>query len=258
VNLDQFLSRIPNHPKADVAKAAVAEFAKVANEFVASKTSLKSGNRLTPEGVNAAIRDALPGYAARLAAARRPIDAMAKEAKARRVAMKVKEPDPTNLAGAIHQTEIRGWLRSLEPLERAKMLTATSDLRVLEAALSAPPQLSGVYSTEITDRAEARYVELAHADEMAQVQELEQLANEATAAALTARGEMRFAAEMDEATYTGIAGPAESKALLPWLVDNGGKPMVVEVDAVSGLANYRPATEWEAKAGVYTDPAASP
>ena len=257
MNLDQFLSRIPNHPKADVAKAAVAEFAKVANEFVASKTSLKSGNRLTPEGVNAALRDAIPGYAARLAAARKPIDAMAKEAKARRVAMKPKAPEASNLSAAIERQEIRQWLRDMNPGDRMQALTATTDRRVLQAALTAPMQLSGITDKDSADRIEAHWLDLAHADEMAQVQELEQLANEATAAALVARGELRMTAEMDEVTFTSIAGPAESKALLPWLVDNGGKAMVVEVDAVSGLANYRPATEWEAKAGVYADPAAA-
>lgn len=244
-----FLSRIPKHPRAEPVYAAVAEFAKIANDFTAAKASLKSGDRLTARGVNDALNDALPGYAARLAAARKPIDALAAEAKTRRAAMKVKEPDPANLAGAIQQQEIRSWLRSLEPIERARVLTATDDLRILEAALSAPPNLSGIDQGEIADRVEAKYLQIAHAAGLAEVAELERLAAEATAAALTARGELQRTSELDERSFTAKVGPAQSKAALPWCRRDGDRMLVVEIDD-SGRASYRPATEWEAKAGV--------
>src|SRR5689334_15875644 len=83
-----FLSRLPKHSRTDSIAAAVAECIKVANDFAAAKASLKAGDRLTSRGVNDALIDALTGYAARLAAARKPIDTLAVEAKTRRAAMK--------------------------------------------------------------------------------------------------------------------------------------------------------------------------
>lgn len=244
-----FLSRLPKHPRAESMSAAITEFAKIANDFTAAKVTLKSNDRLTARGVADTLQDALAGYAARLQAARKPIDALAVEAKTRRAAMKVKEPDPANLAGVIHRQEIRAWLRSLEPIERVRVLTATSDLRVLEAALSAPPELSGIEQVEIADRVEAKYQQLAHAAELAEVAELDRLVAEATAAALTARGELQRTAEMDDRTFTAKVGPAESKAALPWIKKDNDRVLVVEIGD-NGSASYRPATEREARAGI--------
>ena len=249
MDVEAFLSRLPNHPRREAISAAVAECIKVANDFTAAKATLKAGDRLTARGVTDVLNDTLGAYAARLAAARKPIDALAAEAATRRAAMKPRGPEPSDLASAVAHMETRTFLRSLQPLERMKVLLSTGDIRLLEAAMAAPPEVSGITDKESADRIEARWMSLAHAAELAAVDELEQLAAVARDAATVARDELRRTVDMDERMFTAKVGPAESRAALPWIRKDGTRVLVVEVGE-NGAASYRAATEWEAKAGV--------
>ena len=140
----QLLDRInPEHPQAETLRSAALKCIEAAERFADAKSNLNKGDRFTPAGVSAALREMIPGHAMQLKAARAPIDKLDREAKERRSAMKVPTPDKGDLAAAIERIEIRSFLREMPPSERSGLLASTRDERIFHAALSAPPELSG-------------------------------------------------------------------------------------------------------------------
>jgi hypothetical protein len=250
------LDRIPaNHPQAKTLRAAAEGTIAVAESFAAKKAALQKGNRYTSEGMQQALREMLPDHAAQMAAAKAPITKLQREAKQRREAIKVPTPDPANLAAAIERQEIRSFLRGLPIGERNALLVGTKDERILEAALTAPPELSGLSGEKmrhIAERVETNYLEMKFGTEVKAVAALEDAVAEAAAAAKVARARLAIEADMDERAFAALVGPAEQKGAAPWLVKNGAGdvPQVVEVDD-NGTAHYHRATEWEASVGVY-------
>jgi hypothetical protein len=223
----------------------------VAERFAAAKAALARGDKYTPAGVQQALRESIPGYAAQLESARAPISKMKREAQERRAAMSIKAPDKGDLAGAMERAEIRTFLRSLGQTKCAGVLLSTTDKRLLEAALTAPPELSGLAGMEdVAAQIESRYVEMTHGPEAAAVDALESVVAEADAIARTARGKVQSESGMDSRTFDGIAGPAEKAAAPAWLIRSGDSVMVCEV-AESGTAAYRPATLYEQQSGEY-------
>jgi hypothetical protein len=245
----QFQERLPDgHPL----RQTIADCLSIAERFAAKRAELAQSGRLTSAGQAAALREMLPGFARELGKAKEPLTKLQSEIKARRSAMKPKEPDPANLAAAIERAEIRTWLRSLDLNARQTVLLTAIDHRLLEAALSAPPELSGLgqVSKSFASEVEQRFVELTCADELKAVDDLEYLVAEANSAAIVARVEMQRAADLDDRTFEGIVGPAEGGAGLPWLVGSDDHVRVVEIGP-DRLANYRPATDWERSVGKF-------
>jgi hypothetical protein len=88
--------------------------------------------------------------------------------------------DKTDANTAAMRTELRGYLRSLPPLERLKALRADVDEVTASAILSAPPQLSGLSDAEWGNFRESRLRALHH-------EKLQSLDAANAAAKLTAR-----------------------------------------------------------------------
>jgi len=248
----QLLDRIKaDHPKADTLRSAALRTIEVAERFADAKAKMAKGGNLTPNGLNSALRDALPGYAAQLQAARAPIDKLAREARERRAAIRVKQPDPANLAAAIERMEIRTFLREMEPGKRSALLAGTQDVRLLEAALTAPPELIGVVSEPLVKQTESRYLEMIHGPEAKAVAELEDVVAEANAAALVARSRLQMETGLDSRTFDATVGPAEKAAQPAWLIKSSdGKTVTCEIGA-DGKGNYHAATPYELESGEY-------
>lgn len=250
----QLLDRInPDHAQAETLRNAALRCIEVAERFGDAKAKMNKGDRYTQAGLSAALREAVPGYAAQLKAARAPIDKLDREVAERRAAMKVKTPDKADLAAAIERAEIRSFLRELPAGERNGLLVGTRDLRILEAALSAPPELSGLAGENmkpVAKQAESNYLSLVYGTEGAAVEALQDVVDEARAIARAARGRIQSESNLDNHAFDGVAGPAEQKAV-PWLLKQGNDTvMVCEVDH-DGKANYRLATEWEKANGQF-------
>jgi hypothetical protein len=252
------LARIKaDHPKAAALRSAAERCIEVAERYAATKAEKSNSGKLTAAGMAAELRDALPGYAAQLEAARGPISKLAREAKERRAAIKIKEPDPANLTAAIERMETRTFLRSMEPGERAGLLASTRDKRILEAALTAPPELSGLTGNleSLAKQVEDRYLEMTHGPEAKAVSELEDVVAEATAVALVARGKIQSETGMSAREFDNIAGPAEKAAAPVWLFKNIGTDGVERTwvremsDDQQRAVSHRPATAYELEHG---------
>jgi hypothetical protein len=242
-----------DHPKSATVRAAITNAFEASNKFASTKAELAKGGKLTPAGQIDAIRAALPGAAKLWAAAHSPIAKLAGEAQGRRAALKVRSPEATDLAGAIGAMEVRQFLRSQSPVDRMRVLTSTNDVRILEAALSAAPELSGLTANEasIAKQVEARYFQITSGTDVAELEELESLVDEAQAAIMVARGELRNVVGMDTREFDAVVGPAIN-SVRAWLVKNGdGKPpLVCEVDD-AGAAHYHTASPFELETGTY-------
>jgi hypothetical protein len=255
INPQVLLDRIrADHPKSATVRAAVSHAFDAANKFASTKAELAKGGKLTPAGQIDALRNSLPGAAKQWAAAHSPIAKLAGEAQARRAALKVKAPAKDDFAAVHAQYEMRQFLLGLPKLDRMALLTGTNDVRIMESALSAPPELSGLAGKEfeqIAKQVEARYFQMTAGTDIAELEELEALVDEAQAAMAVARGELRNVADMDQREFEAVVGPAVN-SVRTWLVKNGdGKtPMVCSVDD-NGNASYHQATPFEIETGTY-------
>ncbi|MGH9562042.1 MAG: hypothetical protein ACRD3S_11370, partial [Terracidiphilus sp.] len=171
--------------------------------------------------------------------------------KARRDALRDISVDKADLQGHIEKMELRTFLRSMSPQDRAQLVMSTEDIRFLEAMLTAPPELSGLTGVqrELADKIEARYIAMKHPDALAEIEEIEEAVAAAADIAQVARGQIRNTVDMSEREFEAVAGPVERKVGAPWLIKDGARTLVCEVDQ-SGVASYHAASEWELAEGV--------
>jgi hypothetical protein len=176
-----------------------------------------------------------------------PVAKARAEIKSRRDALVVKAVDPTNLAAALERQEIRAWVRSLDLGVRQSVVLATKDRRILEAMLTAPPELSGIANPKAAAEIEARYLELEYPSELVAIEALDSVVAEAEAALHVARNEMRSVVDIDmhQHDFDELMRPVETHR--PWLTKDGLQ--VVEV-LPDGRAGYRKATETDIANGV--------
>jgi hypothetical protein len=210
---------------------------------------MAQSGKFTESGLSAALRDLLPGTIRSLQTAKAPITALKREIKSKRDALRPADPDKTDLAGALERGEIRTHLRNLKPGEREALLMSTADIRLIEAAVTAPPELSGFAATnrDTIDKIEQRYVALRHPAEVAELESLDELVSSAEAITTVARNGLRQTAQLDAQTFEREAAKIEAAV---WLVGSPGQEQVCE-PGPDGTAIYRIATSDEVATGYH-------
>jgi hypothetical protein len=118
----------------------------------ARKAELTASGKYTDAGVIEQLIPAAVDEARRLRRGQNAAARAKAELVKRRNGMRLKEPDRTNPAAAIERMEIRSWLRSLSQDERDRLFLGGGervDPAVIEAVISAPPELSGVAASHL-------------------------------------------------------------------------------------------------------------
>jgi hypothetical protein len=248
-NYSALLDRLPAHSKTASIRKAVEAALAVKDRYAARQTEMAQSGKFTESGLSAALRDILPATIRSLQTAKAPIAALKREIKSKRDELRrPPERDKTDLAGAIEQGEIRNHFRSLKPGEREALLMSTTDLRLVEAAIAAPPELSGFSANDrdVVEKIEARYTALKHPNEVAELEILDELVASAEAITTVARNGLRDAAQLDTRTFEREAAKIEAAV---WIVGEAGREQVCE-PGPDGTATYRPATADEVATGV--------
>jgi hypothetical protein len=241
------LDRLPkDHPLSPSMRTAMIAAAAASEGFVGHKIALASDGRMTPRGQQDALRESLTqNHGKQWARAKAPVAKARAEIKTRRDKLVVKSVDKTDLAAAIERQEIRAWVRSLDLGVRQSVVLATKDRRILEALLSAPPELSGITSPSAAAEIENRYIELTYPKELAELEALDSVVAEAEAAVGIAYNELRNTVDMHQHDFGELMRPIET--IRPWLID--GRRQVCET-AADGKPTYRKATEADLADGV--------
>lgn len=241
------LDRVPNHPSAAMAKRAMTDALAAAEAFAAHKARMATEGKLTSMGQKEELRQALSGeFGKAVARARDPIAKAQKDLKARRERLVIKSVDPSNLAAALERQEIRG---SLDMNARQSIALTTNDRRVLDAMVTAPPELSGFTGNlaQVAEQVEARYLELTYGNEIAEIEATEAVLAEADAALQIARNDLMFAAEIEHRDFETVMRPIENGLGRPWLKREGARVVVVN----PGESSYPDATPHDLATGVY-------
>jgi hypothetical protein len=138
-------------------------------------------------------------------------------------------------------------LRNLPDDQRSKLVFSTEDVRVIDAVLTAPPELSGVPKDRFDFLLEQRLKSVFGA-EIAAIERDEAALENAEAASAVARNDLRATLDPDaqdarlfETIMAGISG-------VPWLMKSGSSIVVVKIDD-QGRASYPTATPDEEAAG---------
>jgi hypothetical protein len=245
-SLKELLNRIPEqHSGRKAAEKCVA----AAERFQAKAAAIKSSQHLTESGKREAVRTAMADYVREHAAANEAVQKTVKAASARRSELAPKPLDKSETATAIDHMERRNFIRSLDPLKRAAYLTSTEDVETLRAALLSAPEISGVADPDLAAKVEEHYTRVVHGSVLDEIEAAESAAAEAAMVAKVARDEIQRAAGMTAQEFEGIAGPIENKVGAPWLIRDGARVLVCEVDD-NGMASYAPASEWQVANGV--------
>jgi hypothetical protein len=243
--LDPF-DRLPDHRLKPAMRDAVIAVRAASEGFTGRKIALQSDGRMTARGQQDALMESLTqNHGKQWARARAPIVKARKEHTARRAALVVKPMDPADLVGAVLRQEIRAWIRSLDVGVRQSVVLGSKDRRVLEAALSAPPELSGITNPRAASEIEARYVEIVFPRELAELEAEDAVIAPAEAAVGIAYNEMRSTVDMHPHDFSELMRPIET--IRPWLID--GRRQVCETGA-DGKPTYRKATEADLADGV--------
>jgi hypothetical protein len=242
------LDRLPkDHPLSPSMRSAMIAAAAASEGFAGHKIALASDGRMTELGQRQALRDALTAnHGKAWARANASVLKERKKITARRDALVIKAVDKTDLAAALERQEIRAWVRQLDLGVRQSVVLATKDRRILEAMLTAPPELSGIAGSSAASEIEARYLELTYPDELAAIEAMDGVVAEAEAALAVARNDL--------ASVVDHLHPHEFDTLLkgidvgrPWLID--GRRQVCETGA-DGKPHYRKANETDLADGV--------
>jgi hypothetical protein len=251
-NHERLLARLPAHSKTALIRQAVEATLAEHERYAAQRRALASSGEHTDVGVDKAVRANLPAAIRKMQIAKQPIVNLRHEIKSKHDALRPADPDKSNLFGAIQTMEIHQLSRSLKPLEREALMMTTTDVRLLEATVTSPPELSGFSANDraVIDKIEARYIELKHPAEVAEIEALESLAAEAEAIAQVARNELRSVAGLSAQEFDSVARKVEAAV---WLVGETGREQVCE-PGPDGTATYRAATPDEVASGVrYAD-----
>jgi hypothetical protein len=245
------LNRLPkDHPLALSMRTAMIAALAAAEQFAGHKIGLKADGRMTERGQQQALQDALTTtHGKAWARAKAPVTKARAEIKARRDALTIKPVDPANFAAAVERQEIRTWVRQLDLGVRESVVLATKDRRILEAVVSAPPELSGFAGdAALAGKIEERYFELTCPGELAAIEAMDDVVAVAEAAVGIAYNDLRiaFAPDMHPRDFDGIMKPAV-EMIRPWLID--GDKQVCETGS-DGRPVYRKATDEDRAFGV--------
>jgi hypothetical protein len=224
-------ARVPEHKHSDTVKTAMAACLGVGERFAARRAELETSGKLTPAGVGAAMRDETAKALKDLVKAHAPIKSIAEQAKARRDGLKVKAIDRTDVAGAIERMEIRQFMRGLDIGERRTVAMTTKDPRLLEAMLSAPPELSGFKESQpqLLADIEQRYFNPVYGADLAAIDATDAVTAEGDAAYKVAASDIQRAAEIGEREFAALLGTAERKEGAPILMRNSVNGDVIRI-----------------------------
>jgi hypothetical protein len=237
-----------NHPLSSSMRSAMIAAAAASEGFVGHKIALQSDGRMTPRGQQDALREALTGnHGKAWARANASVVKARKEITARRDVLVIKAVDKMDIAGELQRAEIRTWIRSLDQGVRQSVVASSSDRRILEAALSAPPQLSGIVDPKAAAEIENRYIEIVYPSELASIEADDAVVAVAEACMHVQRNELRstISVDMHQHDFDELMKPIET--IRPWLID--GRRQVCETGA-DGKPVYRKATEADLADGV--------
>jgi hypothetical protein len=243
------LARLPDHPLSASMRTAMIAAAAASEGFVGHKIALESDGRMTPRGQQDALRESLAqNHGKQWARANASVVKARKEIEAERAALVIKPVDPSNFAAALERQEIRAWVRQLDLGVRQSVVLATKDRRILEAVVSAPPELSGFAGdAAFASKIEAHYFELVFPDQLAAIEAKNDVVSVAEAAMHVQRNELRATVNVDmhPRDFDALMKPVET--IRPWLIDN--RTQVCEVGA-DGKPSYRQANESDLAFGV--------
>ncbi|TGS95275.1 hypothetical protein EN814_16360 [Mesorhizobium sp. M2D.F.Ca.ET.171.01.1.1] len=202
-------------------RQAAVDCLNVADRYKARSEAIRADANLTQVGRTKALKDeATNAYLPSLKAAFLPIAKALGDAAEARKAFSIPAPDQSNIAAAMERQEIRSWLRGLDPVARLKVLMgdiehggpAGIDERLVDAALSAPPALSGLeqhYEKVLEATLDRRFGE-----KIAAVRAAEEIAQAAEAAMLVAKNDIKSISGVDDKTF----GAMERHGVdTPWL-----------------------------------------
>jgi hypothetical protein len=202
---------------------------------------------MTPRGQRQALQEALVGnHGKAWARANATVVKARKQIAARDAALVIKDPDQS-YAGVHGRWEARQWLLSLEPSVRQAVAETTEDIRILEAMVTAPPQLSGVNLPASAAKIERRYKEVMYPAELAAIAADDAVVAVAEACMYVQRNELRSTLDnnMQPRDFDELMKPIEVDR--PWLTSD--RKQVVEINA-DGTASYHPASQAEIDDGV--------
>jgi hypothetical protein len=244
------IDRLPkDHPLAPSMRDAMIAALAASEQFSGHKVALASDGRMTQRGQQEALKEALTNtHGKAWARAKAPVTKSRAEIKARRAALVIKSVDPANFAAAVERQEIRSWVRQLDQGVRGSVVLATRDKRILEAVVSAPPELSGFAGdAALAGQIEDRYFEVVYPGEVAAIEAMDAVVAEAEAAVGIAYNDLRitFAPGMHTHDFDELMKPIET--IRPWLID--GRRQVCET-GIDGKPVYRKATEADLADGV--------
>lgn len=247
-NHHNLLARLPSHPRSAAIRSSLESALGIASRLTARRAEMVASGQYTDAGVAAAISDLIPAQVRALQVASAPVAKLKREVAAKREALRPADPDKTDLAGALQGGEIRTYFRSLAHPERHALSMKTDDLRLLEALVTAPPELSGFSANDrdVVEKVEARYIALRHPVEVAELEALDSLVAEAEAIIAVARHGIRTAAGMEQRQFEREAAKIEAAV---WIVGEPGREQVCE-PGPDGTASYRRATPDEVLIGV--------
>jgi len=259
------IDRVPDHPLAATIKNAMVDALTAAEAFRLHNASLKKAGTLTTIGQRQALQEEFTKNAARrVVRAADPIRKARKDIQHRREGLTIKAIDPANVTATLDRQEIRAWLRSLDLNARQATLHTTKDKRILEAVVTAPPELSGILelgpaAEGVANSVEARYLEMEYGSEMRELEALDRVVSEGEAVAAIARNDLMSELELDQREFNELMRPIEQGVGRPWLIK---RPRIAgsgraEDDVIvceilpDGSASYRDATAEDQAAGVF-------
>jgi hypothetical protein len=242
------IDRVPkNHQLSSSMTAAMVAALAASEGFSGHKVALASDRRMTELGQRQALQEALTGnHGKAWARAKAAVVRARKEIEAERNGLIIKPVDPANFAAAVERQEIRSWVRQLDQGVRGSVVLATRDRRILEAVVSAPPELSGFGGdAALAGQIENRYFELVYPDKLAAIEAKNAVVGEAEAAVGIAYNDLRNTIDLHPHDFAELMKPIET--IRPWLTID--RTQVCEVDG-NGRASYRKATEADLADGV--------
>jgi hypothetical protein len=245
------IDRHAAHPSTAALRRAAENCFTIAENFAKHRDFLERDGFFTPEGKRAKLTEALTKQFARdMRDARQPIEAAAKDIERLRGEIKPVPVDRTDVVAAMERAEIRAFIRGLSDKDRIAALLQQPDPKVLDAVLDAPAALSGVPEQHYAAAKAAREEQLFGA-QLAEIDALQAVVDEANAAATIARTDLATVVGMDHASFDQIMLPIENKTAAPWLVRNG--ETVLRVDPTKrGTAEFQlPASIEEIREGKF-------
>jgi hypothetical protein len=181
--------------------------------------AMRSGKFTAAGAADEALQYALSELVPTFKRGRNTIDVAKAEAKSLRDTIKLKQPDKSDIVGAMHRREMREFLKAMPAKDRNRYVSQrreNMDPNLALAIVEMPAEFSGVLASDRNDLLD-RALEAQHGNKMTQLRDLEHAIEVAASAVETGRDEVRAEAGLDERTFNERAAPAEAKARMHYL-----------------------------------------